>query len=118
MIALRAMSDASLELSLEFALLARRPDVRRFGRRWDICVEVDGTLHVFEEGPRHVIPISAGAHDVAVWFRGAGVAILAGGMRFGHKKLRIEAAPGSTVRIVYVGSTFWHMGGSSELRLT
>jgi hypothetical protein len=111
------VSDATLELSLVFSPLARRPDVRRFGRRWDVCVEVDGTLHVFEEGPRHVIPISPGAHDVAVWFRGAGIAFLARGLRAGLRRIRIEAAPGSTVRLVYEGSTFWHMGGAAALRL-
>ncbi|MDQ3031083.1 MAG: hypothetical protein M3Y87_01600 [Myxococcota bacterium] len=111
------MSNATLELSLQFAALARRPDVRRLGRRWDVCIEVDGTLHVFEEGPRHSIAMSPGAHDVAVWFRGAGVALLARFMRLGSRKIRVEAAPGATVRLVYVGSTFWHMGGAAELRL-
>ena len=110
------MADATLELALRFAPLARRPDKRRFGRRWDVCVEVDGTLHVFEEGPLHVIPVSAGSHDVSVWFRGAGVAILARWRRFGHRHTRIDIAQASTVRLVYEGSTFWHMGGLAELR--
>jgi hypothetical protein len=111
------MSDAAIELTLRFAPLARRPDIRRFGRRWDVCVEVDGHLHVFQEGPRHVIPTGAGSHVVRVWFRGAGIAILSRWVRFGKKEIAVEVAPESTVRLLYQGSTFWHAGGGASLTL-
>ena len=111
------MADSSLELALQFAPLARRPDVRRLGRRWDVCIEVDGVLSVFKEGPRHVMPISAGPHEVVVWFRGAGIAILGRWSRFGLRRLQVVAEPGTPLRLVYEGSTFWHMGGDSALRL-
>lgn len=111
------MPAPTLELSLRFALLARRPDVRRLLRRWDVCVSVDGALHVFQEGPKHVLPIAPGPHRIEVWFRGAGLALLARPIRFGRRSLAIVAPDHGTVRLVYEGSTFWHMGGAAELRL-
>ena len=95
--------------------LARRPDIRRFGRRWDVCVDIDGMLHVFEEGPRHTLAVAPGQHKVTVWFRGAGIAILARWFRYGLRRAEVTVDPGSVVHLTYQGSAFWHMGGEAKL---
>lgn len=106
-----------IELSLHFSALARRPDVRRAGRRWDVCIEVDGELHVREEGPRHVVPVAPGEREVRVWFRGAGLAALGRFFRFGMRNVRVDVPTGGGVRLLYEGSTFWHLGGRALLRV-
>ncbi len=107
--------NSTITLTLKFSPLASRPDIRRFGRRWDVCVEVDGVLQVFEAGPQHSFDVAPGPHQVAVWFRGAGIAILARWVRFGLRRVNITVDPGSTVHVMHEGSTFWHMGGVVKL---
>lgn len=112
------MSTAGvIELSLHFSALARRPDVRRLGRRWDVCIEVDGELHVREEGPRHVVPVAPGKHEIKVWFRGAGLAVLGRFFRLGLRTVEVDVPAGGSVRLLYEGSTLWHLGGRASLRV-
>lgn len=89
--------------------------MRRPFRRWDVCLEVDGQLHVFEEGPQHTVAVSPGPHRVSVWFRGAGLAILARWLRYGRRSVDVTVDPGGVTRLTYEGSTLWHMGGRAEL---
>ncbi|MEQ1773364.1 MAG: hypothetical protein ABL891_06220 [Burkholderiales bacterium] len=109
--------DGTINLTLKFAPLARRPDIRRFGRRWDVCVEIDGVLRVFQEGPRHTVTVSPGPHKVTVWFRGAGIAILGRWFRYGLRSLNVTVKPGAALQVTYEGSAFWHMGGEAKLVL-
>lgn len=106
-----------IELSLHFSALARRPDLRRLGRRWDVCIEVDGELHVREEGSRHVVPAAAGLREIKVWFRGAGLAVLGRFFRFGLRSVRVDVPAGGAVRLLYEGSTLWHLGGRASLHV-
>ena len=105
----------TIELALKFAPLARRPDIRRFGRRWDVCLDVDGVLRVFQEGPRHVVSVVPGSRKVTVWFRGAGIAILGRWFCYGLRSVNITVELGLTLHVTYEGSTFWHMGGEAKL---
>ena len=106
---------STIELTLQFSPLARRPDIRRPLRRWDVCVDVDGVLRVFQEGPCHTITVAPGSHKVTVWFRGAGIAILARWFRYGSRSVNVTVEPGSTLHLTYQGSAFWHMGGEAKL---
>ena len=107
--------SGKLVLTLEFHPLARRPDIRRLGRRWDIHVVIDGTDHRFEEGPRHEMEVSAGTHNVEVYFTGAGFQFLAGllGIRYGRRSTQVAVEEGETANLRYKGGMFWHMGGGS-----
>lgn len=108
----------TLRLVLDFHPLARRPDLRRWGRRWDVEVVVDGTLHVFEEGPRHELVVPPGPHRVEVAFRPAGLASLARRMRLGGRSLEVQVPDGGTAELTYRGGLFWHVGGSAALTQT
>jgi hypothetical protein len=101
-----------LILSLHFHSLARRPDVRRFGRRWDVVLRVDGTEHVFEEGPRQVVEVTAGHHEVEVVFRPTGFASLARllGLRYGRERIAVEVPDNGEVTLEYHGGMFWTFG--------
>ena len=59
--------------------------------------------------------VAPGPHKVTVWFRGAGIAILARWFRFGLRSVNITVDPGTTVTLHYEGSMFWHMGGDAKL---
>ena len=107
--------DATIELTLQFSPLARRPDIRRLARRWDVCVDVDGVLQVFKEGPHHTVAVSPGPHKVTVWFPGAGIAILGRWIRYGVRSVNVTVEPESTLHLIYQGSAFWHMGGEAKL---
>ncbi len=109
-------TEGVIELSLHFSALARRPDVRRRVRRWDTCIEIDGVLHVREEGPRHVVPAPPGERTVSVWFRPV-LPLIGPLLRYGRRDIRVDVPPGGSVRLLYEGSTFWHMGGRATLRV-
>jgi len=109
---------SALELTLEFHFLAAKPSVRRFGRRWDIHVVVDGQDHVFEEGPIHRLSVEPGQHAVEVFFTGAGLQALAGalGIKYGRRSIGLQVDEGQTAHIHYKGGMFWNAGGG-ELTL-
>jgi hypothetical protein len=105
--------STAIELTLSFHPLARKPSVRRLGRRWDIHLVIDGEDHVFEEGPVHRVEVASGAHTVEVFFTGAGLQLFAGalGIRYGRRALRLEVGEGRTARVHYQGGVFWHVFG-------
>lgn len=111
---------SSISLVLSFHSLARRPDVRRFGRRWDVVAKVDGVEHVREEGSRHHFDVAPGTHEVEVFFRPAGAMFLARwlGLAYGNETLRVDVPETGEVELTYTGSMFWHMGGDRSLRRT
>jgi len=114
-----AMSDRGrIVLELRFHPLARRPDKRYLGRRWDIVMSVDGEEHVFEEGPRHEVEIPAGRHDIEVFFRAAGIMVAARalGIRYGRESLPVDVPAGGEVTLEYRGGMFWTLYGRT-LRL-
>jgi len=107
-------------LSLRFHPLARRPDVRRIGRRWDTVISVDGVEHVFEEGPKHELEVAAGRHDVDVYFRAAGIMVVAKalGIRYGRERLTVDVPAGGEVVLQYKGGMFWTLRGHSLRQVT
>lgn len=111
---LAVMSDTGrVVLMLRFHPLARRPDIRRFGRRWDVVLKVDGDEHVFGEGPRHEVEVSAGRHEVEVAFRATGIMVVAKalGIHYGRKSLMIDVPAGGEVALEYRGGVFWTLLG-------
>lgn len=110
---------STLRLVLDFHPLARRPDRRRWGRRWDIEVRVDGAPHVFEEGPRHELEVPPGPHRVEVGFRPTGMAFLGRAFgAYGQRGLDLLVPEAGLVEVTYRGGMFWHMGGSAALTQT
>jgi hypothetical protein len=105
--------SSTLELTLVFHFLAAKPSVRRWGRRWDTHVVVDGKDHVFEEGPSHSLSVEPGQHTVDVFFTGAGLQALAGalGIRYGRRSIELQVNEGRTAHIHYKGGMFWGAGG-------
>ncbi len=112
------MHMTAITLHLSFHPLARRPDVHRLGRRWDVVMKVDGVEQVRQEAPTHRFDVAPGKHQIEVFFRPAGVAFLARwfGMVAGRETLSLDV-PATGVELTYTGSMFWHMGGARSLRL-
>lgn len=111
--------DATLELSFDLHPLSHRPDLRRFGRRWDTHVVIDGVDHVFEEAEVHRVPLFPGERSVEVYFTGAGLQRLGGmlGLKHGRTSLKVEARAGQTVRVQFRGGMFWTLSGGTLVRL-
>ena len=104
-----------ITLKLRFHPLARRPDVPRIGRRWDVVVVVDGVEHVFSEGPKHELNVAPGHHEVEVFFRAAGIMFVARvlGLRYGRKSLQVEVPSEGELTLEYAGGMFWTFGGGT-----
>ena len=111
--------DATLELSFDLHPLGQRPDLRRFGRRWDTHIVIDGQDHVREESEVHRVPLSPGEREVEVYFTGAGLQRLGGllGIKHGRARLKVEARAGHTVRVQFRGGMLWAVSGGALVRL-
>lgn len=114
-----AEQDTTLELSFDLHPLAPRPDLKRFGRRWDTHIVVDGKDHVFEEDEIHRVKVSPGPHQIELYFTGAGLQRLGGmlGLRHGRCAVKIEARTGFTVRLQFRGGLLWSVRGGELVRL-